>query len=491
MPLRNPVLQQLRRRRVPAWWQDAKLGIFVHWTPASVPGFAPSTSRSASCSQSGRPRRARPVAVHRVVRELAALPRQPGRRVTTASLRRPSVRGLRSRLGSRSRAVGPRRLGGAVRRHRRALRRAGHQAPRRLLPLADRRSPTRTAPAGTRARRRRRAGRGGPRRGHALRHLLLGRSRLDVRRPPDGLDWPTCSPPIPQRRLPRLRRAQVRELIARYRPSVLWNDIAWPARRQAPLAAVRALLRRRCPTGSSTTAGCRGARSLAARACAPPVRRLIDAGARRAGRTRWRASSRPSRRTSTCARRSTRRSPTSSARRGSACGAWTTASATTRASDRRTSSHRTSCSGRFVDIVAKGGNLLLNVGPRGVDAQIPDEQLARLDWLAEWIGPRPAALHATRPWVTQRYDDCRGRRGALHGARRHRVRLRACRTRVRIVDTARRACDRHDDRGDDRWFGARVERHGHGAQREWSDGCDRSTGGRAVARGRRPLTCSR
>ena len=36
----------------------------------------------------------------------------------------------------------------------------------------------------------------------------------------------------------------------------------------------------------------------------------------------------------------------------------------------------------FTDIVAKGGNLLLNVGPRGVDAQIPDEQLTRLDWLA-------------------------------------------------------------------------------------------------------------
>src|SRR6185503_15336115 len=41
MPLRNPVLRHLRRRRIPTWWQDAKLGIFVHWTPASVPAFAP------------------------------------------------------------------------------------------------------------------------------------------------------------------------------------------------------------------------------------------------------------------------------------------------------------------------------------------------------------------------------------------------------------------------------------------------------------------
>ena len=54
----------------------------------------------------------------------------------------------------------------------------------------------------------------------------------------------------------------------------------------------------------------------------------------------------------------------------------------------------------FVDIVAKGGNLLLNVGPRGVDAQIPDEQLTRLDWLGRWIGPHHDAITATRPWVT-------------------------------------------------------------------------------------------
>jgi alpha-L-fucosidase len=51
------------------------------------------------------------------------------------------------------------------------------------------------------------------------------------------------------------------------------------------------------------------------------------------------------------------------------------------------------------DITAKGGNLLLNVGPRGVDAQIPDEQLTRLGWLADWFVPHADAIRATRPWV--------------------------------------------------------------------------------------------
>ena len=41
MPLRGRQLAALRRHRVPSWWRDAKLGIFVHWTPASVPAFAP------------------------------------------------------------------------------------------------------------------------------------------------------------------------------------------------------------------------------------------------------------------------------------------------------------------------------------------------------------------------------------------------------------------------------------------------------------------
>ena len=55
---------------------------------------------------------------------------------------------------------------------------------------------------------------------------------------------------------------------------------------------------------------------------------------------------------------------------------------------------------QLVDIAAKGGNLLLNVGPRGSDAQIPEEQLTRLEWLADWAVPNQSAIVATRPWVT-------------------------------------------------------------------------------------------
>jgi alpha-L-fucosidase len=55
--------------------------------------------------------------------------------------------------------------------------------------------------------------------------------------------------------------------------------------------------------------------------------------------------------------------------------------------------------GSLVDTASKGGNVLLNVGPRGEDAQIPDEQLVRLGWLGEWMDVNDAAVVGTRPWV--------------------------------------------------------------------------------------------
>src|SRR6476659_356265 len=53
---RDPILRSLRRHEVPAWWRDAKLGIVVHWTPASVPGFAPVADDVTAMVQSGDPR---------------------------------------------------------------------------------------------------------------------------------------------------------------------------------------------------------------------------------------------------------------------------------------------------------------------------------------------------------------------------------------------------------------------------------------------------
>ncbi|MEZ5238155.1 MAG: alpha-L-fucosidase [Microthrixaceae bacterium] len=48
-------LRELRRHRIPSWWSDAKLGIFVHWTPAAVPGWAPVDSEIGELLAAGDP----------------------------------------------------------------------------------------------------------------------------------------------------------------------------------------------------------------------------------------------------------------------------------------------------------------------------------------------------------------------------------------------------------------------------------------------------
>jgi alpha-L-fucosidase len=58
--------------------------------------------------------------------------------------------------------------------------------------------------------------------------------------------------------------------------------------------------------------------------------------------------------------------------------------------------------GSFIDAVSKNGNLLLNVGPRGEDAQIPDEQLARLKGFGAWLKANGEGIYGTRPWT--RFD---------------------------------------------------------------------------------------
>ncbi|HEX7351391.1 alpha-L-fucosidase [Brachybacterium sp.] len=51
----------------------------------------------------------------------------------------------------------------------------------------------------------------------------------------------------------------------------------------------------------------------------------------------------------------------------------------------------------LVDVVSKNGNLLINVGPRA-DGSIPPLQSAALERLGDWLALHGAAIHGTRPW---------------------------------------------------------------------------------------------
>jgi alpha-L-fucosidase len=53
----------------------------------------------------------------------------------------------------------------------------------------------------------------------------------------------------------------------------------------------------------------------------------------------------------------------------------------------------------FVDIVSKNGNLLINVGPMA-DGTIPEVQRERLIELGKWLAVNGDAIYDTRPWIT-------------------------------------------------------------------------------------------
>lgn len=192
----------------------------------------------------------------------------------------------------------------------------------------------------------------------------------------------------------------VRELIDRYRPSVLWNDIAWPA----PQKSLESLLVHyfdKVPDGvvndrwMPTNAAVRlaGNRRL---------RPLVDAAMRRS------------------ARRSGGLVPPTPPFFQHRTPEFTTFDSVqstpwecVRGMDQGFGYNRISTEAdhighdellrSLVDIAAMGGNLLLNVGPRGEDASIPDPQLERLGWMADFAPVTTVALRGTSPWVHQRF----------------------------------------------------------------------------------------
>jgi alpha-L-fucosidase len=386
----------VRRHAVPAWWRDAKLGIFVHWTPASVPAFAPTDAEIGELLASGEP---------------DALARVPYSEWYENSLRFPDspvARHHAATYGGRPYADFAAQWEAALEHWdpddwaaRFAATGAGH-----VVFVAKHSDgyclwPTQVT---------------NPNRpGWHCRRDVVGEMAEAVRSAGmrfgvyycGGLDWTFNDWPIgsmgdvpaavPHGVYPAYADAQVRELIHRYRPSVLWNDVVWPGS-PSRLWSLLAHYYEQVPDGLVNDRWMPWSPVLSTVARTAAVRRLVEAGSRR--RARHDGGLVPPEPPHFDVRTPEYTSFPRIVSRPWEC---------VRGMDKGFGYNANSRPEDFIaqdellwlliDVVSKGGNLLLNVGPRGEDAQLPDEQVARLDWLARWWPAQVDAVAASSPWI--------------------------------------------------------------------------------------------
>jgi alpha-L-fucosidase len=224
-----------------------------------------------------------------------------------------------------------------------------------------------------------------------------------------GMDWTFNRRPMmtiadvigskPGGAYPEYAEAQLRELIARYQPSVLWNDISWPTA-QSRLNALFAEYYQAVPEGVVNdrwvTSGLAGQMVKFA-----PLRRLLDWGIKR------RLRSRPESlegiipapvphsdfRTPEYAR-----FPEIQTKKWEATRGMSHSFGFNRRDTEDDHAPAETLLSDFLDGVSKNGNLLLNVGPEP-GGLLPAPQVRRLRFFGAWLRANGEAVFATRPWI--------------------------------------------------------------------------------------------
>ena len=215
--------------------------------------------------------------------------------------------------------------------------------------------------------------------------------------------------------------AHVRELVERYAPSVLWNDICWPP--GADLAALFAAYYNAVPDGVVND------RWLQPPGFRSPVTDAVARGAGSLVQALWRFVPEGSRRltfptahhfdfdTPEYATFDRIRERKWEATRG--VGHSFGANRNERPGDIVTT---TELVRTFCDVVSKNGNLLIGIGPKP-DGRVPDEQLVPLRGLGSWLAVNGGADVRQPPVADRRGGGGRRDAGAVHrpGGRRPRM----------------------------------------------------------------------
>ncbi|MBI3781819.1 MAG: alpha-L-fucosidase [Deltaproteobacteria bacterium] len=395
-PRFEPTLRSLRRHRLPAWYDDAKFGIFIHWSVSSVIGWAP------------RERDINEIFRQDYDNAQAFTPYTEWYENSLRLPESPAAEYHRRVHGSRSYASFAADFEAGLQNWKPTLwAQLFRQAGARYVVLVTKHHdgfclwPSRVT---------------NPRRSgwHTRRDCV--RELADAVRAEGmrfgvyysgGLDWTFETMPlrtmgdvaasVPRGDYPAYAEAQVRELIQHVEPDILWNDIAWPtsAKQQYRLfadyygAVPDGVVNDRWLPMSPLMAALRN----------PLVRRAFDALMRRSFRKPDAALKPPG--IGYFDYQTPEYTVFSEVRRKK----WECV----RGMDKSFGYNRNSQPQDFIshndlihslaDITSKSGNLLLNVGPRGEDATIPDVQIDRLRWIGDWLATNGEAIYDTRPWV--------------------------------------------------------------------------------------------
>jgi len=204
--------------------------------------------------------------------------------------------------------------------------------------------------------------------------------------------------------------AQVRELIVRYRPDILWNDISWPTG-QARLNALFADYYNTVPDGVVNDRW--QTDSLAKKAMGlRPMRATFDAFMKAviSRKPDFVDSVKPPKipHADYTTPEYTQYEATQAKQWETTRGMGTSYGYNRAETERGYASFERTLFPSFVDAVAKNGNLLINVGPAGGQATIPIEQRRRLDAFGRWLSANGDAVYRTRPHHVSQARAARG-----------------------------------------------------------------------------------